>query len=80
VHTKVLAVVVADVASAGEVPFERLTFGTAPEQWKVRAEWCVEYGVQEVVMEATAQYGKPVWEALERYWQPSFGPPPLPPP
>jgi hypothetical protein len=21
-------------------------------------------------MESTAQYGKPVWEALERYWKP----------
>jgi len=70
VHKKVLAVVVADVASEGEVQFERLTFWTAPEQLKVLAEWCVEYGVQEVVMESTAQYWKPVWEALERYWQP----------
>ena len=44
VHKKVLAVVVADVASEGEVQFERLTFGTAPEQLKVLAEWCVEHG------------------------------------
>jgi hypothetical protein len=25
---------------------------------------------EEVVMESTAQYRKPVWEALERYWKP----------
>jgi transposase len=34
------------------------------------AQWFVEHGVQEVVMESTAQYWKPVWEVLERYWQP----------
>lgn len=70
VHKKMLAVVVADVASEGEFQFERLTFSTAPEQLKVLAQWCVEHGVKEVVMESTAQYWKPVWEALERYWQP----------
>jgi transposase len=26
--------------------------------------------VDEVVMESTAQYWRPVWESLERYWQP----------
>src|SRR5436305_458387 len=26
--------------------------------------------VEEAVMESTAQYWKPVWEALERYWKP----------
>jgi hypothetical protein len=26
--------------------------------------------VEEVVMESTAQYWRPVWQALERYWQP----------
>jgi len=66
-----LAVVVADVASEGEFQFERLTFSAAPEQLKALAQWCVEHGVQEVVMESTAQYWKPVWEALERYWQPA---------
>ena len=66
-----LAVVVADVASEGEFQFERLTFSAAPEQLKALAQWCVEHGVQEVVMESTAPYWKPVWEALERYWQPA---------
>jgi transposase len=34
------------------------------------AEWLVEREVEEVVMESTAQYWRPVWEALERYWKP----------
>ena len=33
--------------------------------------WLVEQEVEEVVMESTAQYWRPVWEALERYWQPT---------
>jgi hypothetical protein len=32
------------------------------------AEWLIEQQVEEAVMESTAQYWKPVWEALERYW------------
>jgi hypothetical protein len=27
--------------------------------------------VEEVVMESTAQYWKPVWGALEQYWKPN---------
>jgi hypothetical protein len=27
--------------------------------------------VEEVVMESTAQYWKPLWSALERYWKPT---------
>ena len=34
------------------------------------ADWLVERDVDEVVMESTAQYWRPVWEALERYWRP----------
>lgn len=32
-------------------------------------QWLLELGVEEVVMESTAQYWKPVWGGLERYWQ-----------
>jgi transposase len=35
------------------------------------ADWLVEREVDEVVMESTAQYWRPVWEALERYWRPT---------
>src|SRR4029077_10186742 len=31
----------------------------------------LEQATEEVVMESTAQYWKPVWEALERYWKPT---------
>ena len=40
-------------------------------QLRVLAEWFVEQEVEEVVMESTAQYWRPVWDALERDWQPS---------
>jgi transposase len=35
------------------------------------AAWLIEHEVEEVVMESTAQYWKPVWGALEQYWKPS---------
>jgi len=34
------------------------------------ADWLFEQQVEEVVMESTAQYWKPVWGALEQYWKP----------
>ena len=45
--------------------------GTSPDQLRVLAAWLVERDVDEVVMESTAQYWRPVWEALERHWQPT---------
>src|SRR5438105_15673848 len=44
--------------------------GAAPGQLRLLASWLLEQEVKEVVMESTAQYWKPVWEALERYWKP----------
>jgi transposase len=70
VHKKMLAVVVSDVEVDGQYQFERRTFGSNPEQLRSLAAWLVEQEVEEVVMESTAQYWKPVWEALERYWKP----------
>jgi transposase len=70
VHKKMLAVVVADVAGEGEYSFERRKFGATPDQLHVLAQWLVQREVEEVVMESTAQYWKPVWGALERYWKP----------
>jgi transposase len=69
VHKKMLAVAVADVEVEGDVHFERLKVGTSPVQLRALAEWLVEREVDEVVMESTAQYWRPVWEALERYWR-----------
>ena len=70
VHKKILAVVVSDVEIDSEFHFERRWFGSNPEQLRSLAAWLLEQKVEEVVKESTAQYWKPVWEALERYWKP----------
>ena len=71
VHKKMLAVVVTDVAGEGEYQFEHRKFGATPGELHVLAQWLDQQGVEEVVMESTAQYWKPVWAALERYWKPA---------
>src|SRR5262245_63655018 len=71
VHKRMLAVAVADVDVDGEWHFERRQFGSSPSQLCGLAEWFVECEVEEVVMESTAQYWRPVWETLERQWQPT---------
>ena len=70
VHKKMLAVVVSDVEVDGEYQFERRMFASNPEELRSLAAWLHEREVEEVVMESTAQYWRPVWEALERYWKP----------
>ena len=70
VHKKMLAVVVSDVEIESEYQFERRMFGGNPEQLRMLAAWLLEQEAEEVVMESTAQYWKPVWGALERYWKP----------
>ena len=71
VHKRKLAVVVADVEVDDEYQFERRWYGSNPEHLRLLSEWLVEQQVEEVVMESTAQYWKPLWSALERYWKPS---------
>ena len=61
---------VQDVEIEREFQFERRTFGSNPEQLRSLAAWLVEQRAEEVVMESAAQYWKPVWGALERYWKP----------
>jgi len=70
VHKKMLAVVVADVEGEGDFQFERHKVGTSPAELCALAGWLVERQVDEVVMEWTAQYWRPVWEALELHWRP----------
>lgn len=65
-----LAVVVCDVEVADEYQFERRQFGSTPAQLRLLADWLLEQEVEEVVMESTAQYWKPVWGTLEQYWRP----------
>jgi transposase len=63
-----LAVVVADVEKE-EYEFERQRFGSTPEELRRLCTWLLEREVEEVVMESTAQYWKPVWGFLERFWK-----------
>jgi transposase len=70
IHKKMVAVVIADVEVAETWRFERRQMGTTPNQLRALAAWLVEREVDEAVMESTAQYWRPVWEALERGWQP----------
>jgi transposase len=70
VHKRMLAVVISDVEVADEYEFERRQFGSHPAQLRALAEWLLDRQVEEVVMESTAQYWKPVWGALERHWRP----------
>ena len=71
VHKKVLMVVVAvagdEVADpAGEaLEFACRRFGAGARERNHMVSWLREQGVTEVVMESTAQYGKPVWLDLE---------------
>jgi len=67
VHKRMLAVVVTDVEVESEYTFECRKFNSNPEQLRSLAAWLLEQEAEEVVMESTAQYWKPVWEALERY-------------
>ncbi len=70
VHKKMLAVVIADIAVEDAYHFERRRVGTSPRELRELAAWLVAREVEEVVMESTAQYWRPVWEVLERDWQP----------
>src|SRR5260370_12876819 len=65
VHKSMLAVVVTDAAVEGELPFQRRKFGALGSDLKALAEWLAAQQVQEVVMEFTAQYWKPVWRRWE---------------
>ncbi len=49
---------------------KRCMFGSNPEQLRSLAAWLIEQEAEEVVMESTAQYWKPVWGVLGRYWNP----------
>jgi transposase len=64
VHKAMLAVVVSEV-KPGECEFQRRRFGATRSQLRELTAWLVELGVQEVVMESTARYWRPVWVALE---------------
>ena len=64
VHKKVLMVVVIDAAEPDLRPVRR-RLGTLHSDLRELARWLKEQQVQEVVMESTAQYWRPVWLELE---------------
>ena len=70
VHKRMLAVVVTDVAVDGVFQFTHRRVGTSPGDLAALAAWLSAEAVEEVVMESTAQYWRPVWEVLERDWVP----------
>ena len=64
VHKTMVAVVIAN-ARDRELSFECRRFGTTVGELRQLAAWLRDHAVQEVAMESTAQYWKPVWVALE---------------
>jgi hypothetical protein len=64
VHKRMLAVVVADSTSEGELHFERRKFLSGPGELRKLAQWLDQLQVQEAVMESTAQYWQP-----GRHWR-----------
>ncbi len=66
VHKKVLMVVVIRLeASQPEWQPQQRRFGTTSSELHRLSVWLREQGVEEAVMESTAQYWKPVWYELE---------------
>ena len=66
VHKKVLMVVVIDASTPEEKP-ERGRFATMPSDLQRLSTWLRAQGVEEAVMESTAQYWRSVWLELEPY-------------
>ena len=64
VHKKVLMVVVVDTNTPEEKPVRR-RFATMPSELQRFLTWLREQGVEEAVMESTAQYWRSVWLELE---------------
>ena len=64
VHKKMLVVAVANARDT-ELQFECRQFGTTVGELRHLSVWLQEHAVEEVVMESTAQYWRPVWLALE---------------
>lgn len=67
VHKKMLAVVVRREQN-GAAEYEKRKFGTMRREIEHLAAWLQQQQVEEVVMESTAQYWRPVWYGLERHF------------
>jgi transposase len=64
VHKKLLVVVIVDRAKP-EVMLQSRRFGTGSAELGHLSAWLRQHGVEEAVMESTAQYWRPVWMELE---------------
>jgi transposase len=64
VHKKVLMVVVVEASTPEEKPVRR-RFATMPSELQRFRIWLQQQGVEEAVMESTAQYWRSVWLELE---------------
>jgi transposase len=64
VHKKLLVVVIVD-RTRPDVVLQSRRFGTGSGELRQLSAWLCQYGVEEAVMESTAQYWKPVWMELE---------------
>jgi transposase len=70
VHKRVLmvvALVAVEADTTGEL--EKARFGTTTAELRRLRDWLKQRQVQEVVMESTAQYWKPVWLMLEGHFR-----------
>ena len=67
VHKKVLMVVVIDARTPDSKP-ERRRFTTMPSDLRRLSTWLEQLGVEEAVMESTAQYWRSVWLELEPHF------------
>jgi transposase len=67
VHKSMLAVVVRRQCGQ-EVQYEQRKFGTTRAEIEHLCAWLREVQVNEVVMESTAQYWRPVWYGLEAHF------------
>jgi hypothetical protein len=65
VHKKVLMVVVVEASAPEERPTQR-RFATMPSELHRRLMWLQQQGVEEAVMESSAQYWRSVWLRIWR--------------
>ena len=68
VHKKMLAVVTRR-QSGEQIEYRKRKFGTTRGEIEHLKAWLQTEVVDEVVMESTAQYWRPVWYGLERYFK-----------
>jgi transposase len=68
VHKRMLAVVVRREQD-GQTEYEKRKFGTTRTEIEHLAAWLQHHQVDEVVMESTADYWRPVWNGLEQHFR-----------